>query len=89
MDAVVNYSANDLLNIKYQVDTLYIKLAKKSAKKVLYATTHVDIALYRELFLYKWAIEDYVINNMTPSPTNPLTPEEFTCIVQKIKTLSC
>lgn len=88
MDAVVNYSANDLLNIKYQLDTIYIALARSSAKKVLYATTNVNISVYRELFLYKWAIDDYIINNNTPSPTNPLTPEEFTCIVQKIKALS-
>jgi len=89
VDVIVNYSNDDLQVLIYQLDSLYSIQTCKSAKNVLYKTTCPNTELLKELFMYKWALDGYVINNNTPNPNNVLTPEEFTCIAQRIKELSC
>lgn len=86
---VVNYNETQLDTIKYQLNTLYNAISCKSAKKILYKTVDVNIDLYKELFLYKWATDSYIINGSFADVNNILTVEEFSCIAQKIKDLSC
>lgn len=86
---VVNYSKTDLDALKYQLDSLYALLTGKAAKSVLYKTIQPQINILKELFMYKFVLDDYIINNNTPDPNNFITPEEFTCITQRIKELAC
>ncbi len=89
MAVTVNYSNNDLSTLKNQLNNFYSVLTCKSAKYVLYKTICPNIDLLKELFMYKFVIDDYVINNNTPDPNNFITAEELTCIIQKIKEITC
>lgn len=86
---VVNYSKTDFDILVYQLDSLYSILTGKAAKSVLYKTVTPNMELLQELFMYKFVLDEYVINNNTPDPNNFITPEEFTCIAQRIKNLAC
>jgi hypothetical protein len=89
VDVIVNYSNEDLNVLKYQLDSLYSVLTCKLAKYVLYKTTCPDSELLKELFMYKFVIDEYVINNNTASSDNFITVQEFTCIGQRIKEIAC
>ncbi len=83
MDVVVNYTELEIATIKRQLNDLYSKYTCKSAKETLYKVKCCDLCILKELFLYKWTIDDYT------SQSTLLTKEEFTCIAQRIKHIAC
>jgi len=86
---VVNYTSDQIASIKSELNLKYNSLICKSAKEVLYKVSCCNLELLKELFLYKWAIDDYVVNSNGQPQSEVLTPEEFTCIAQRIKDVSC
>lgn len=88
MTVIVNYTQSQVNEIKYQLNTKYSILATKSAREVLYRIKCCNLELLEELFLYKWVLDDYVMSS-NGYADSILTPEQFSCIAQRIKQISC
>jgi hypothetical protein len=81
-NVIVDYNQSQIDDVICELNGLYTDLSGVLAKQWLYSVPCIDMCLYREVFLLRWAIDGQL-------DTNLLSTEELNYIVDRINNITC